>query len=36
VDHEHIARSSLKINALFRTADLLAPKKYGYAELDHR
>jgi len=29
LDHEHIARSSLKINALFRTAALLAPKKYG-------
>jgi hypothetical protein len=28
-DHEHIARCHLRINALFRIAALLAPRKYG-------
>jgi hypothetical protein len=29
VDKEHIARCSLRIDALFRIVELLAPKKYG-------
>ena len=29
VDHEHIACCRLRINALFRIAALLAPRKYG-------